>query len=375
VSNYFEFETDLLKHYVRTHGWLPSCRRRLRAIRAQNPKGKQRRLRYFTFCAAGAVDVLMLDVARIIRRSSSDKFDSVVFFDRTSEAVSETQKNIPGAIGFPGDFTTIVLLNDAADDDVVDDPLRSALPEPDTEATRRQQVILAQRRSLIRQFPFDVLNLDLEEFLLKPNDPLPGRVVNSLRRILGWQRTSLPAPHGRLDGFTLMFTTQIGPPNLSHEYLEMLEGYIRRNLQDDPALIEVLQHRTGMDDARRLRAGDFGTFFRLAMPKVIARIAMEEDWFIDPVHGITMYEFERPSRSGPYKMLHLVMDVKRQVPPRENRAPGEQGAGIEASYRRVARGIFDREHISVSNATIDAESLQQDLDRIFARRRKYLREE
>jgi hypothetical protein len=146
-----------------------------------------------------------------------------------------------------------------------------------------------------------------------------------------------------------MFTTQIGPPNLGDDYLAMLEGYLRRNLQDDPALVAVLMQRTGVDDPGTLRNQDFSEFFRLAMPKIIAYIALEEDWFIDPDHGITIYEFERPSESGPYKMLHLVMDIKRQTPPKDGRPPGQRGENVGEAYRTVVRGIFENAQIAVSD--------------------------
>ena len=61
----FPFEDCLLKHHVRTDGWLPLCKKRQNAINQGVTESKQRRLRYFTFCAVGAVDVLMLDVAAI----------------------------------------------------------------------------------------------------------------------------------------------------------------------------------------------------------------------------------------------------------------------------------------------------------------------
>src|SRR5229473_3640208 len=100
-----DYESDLIKHFVRTDGWLPVCSRRLKAIQQSH----QRRLRYFTFCAIGAVDVLMLDVAKVVSRSSTDRFDTVVFFDQSPEAVDETLKRIPGATGFNEDFVNLVL--------------------------------------------------------------------------------------------------------------------------------------------------------------------------------------------------------------------------------------------------------------------------
>ena len=220
----FQFEDCLLKHFVRTQGWLPLCRDRRRKVNAGAPPTRQRRIRYFTFCAIGAIDVLMLDVAKVLRPSTEDKFDTVVFFDKDADAVNETQKRIPGAIGFPGNFTDVVLAIDPSED-VHKDPDYLAPPpdQADKFLTRRTQLILDQRRKFIHTFPFDVINLDLEEFVFKANDPFPGKVVNALRKIFEWQRIPISVPKakpGPLDGFTLMFTTQVGPPNISTEYVE-----------------------------------------------------------------------------------------------------------------------------------------------------------
>src|SRR5215469_6304911 len=101
----FKFEDCLLKHYIRRHLWVPRCRERREALKGTAARRQSRRLKYFTFCAEGALDVLLLDRERIIRRSSNDEFDTVYFFDSDDDAISETRKRIPGAIGFPGDFS------------------------------------------------------------------------------------------------------------------------------------------------------------------------------------------------------------------------------------------------------------------------------
>ena len=113
----FKFEDCLLKHYIRKKAWLPKCKQRLRDLQNSFRKKKdERRLRYFTFCAVGALDVVMLEMERVFHRSRSTKrFDSVVFFDINQEFVSQTQITIPGAIGFPSDFIDVILANDPAE--------------------------------------------------------------------------------------------------------------------------------------------------------------------------------------------------------------------------------------------------------------------
>ena len=360
----FAYENCPLKHYVRVNGWLPACRRQLAAVRRQP---KQRRLRYFTFCASGAVDVLMLNVARIIRISDSGKFDTVVFFDKDQEAVNATYVNIPGSMGFPADFTKLVLAPDLGELDA----LSSNTEEPDTDIVRERKRLAQQRALFINQFPFDIINLDLEEFLLKPRDAFPGRVLRSFIKIMEWQRRSLPTGN-TIDEFALMYTTQIGPRELTGEYQGLLDGAIADNIQNNPVLEETLRNRTGHRGPVTLRNSNFDEFFRIAAPKLLAGYLRREDWLIDPQPGVSVFEFDRPSVRGTYKMLHFVMHVKRQDPPEIIRRPYQQyGDGVPEAYSAVAQQLFAKREINVSPGNIDRDALMANLDRIFARRRKY----
>lgn len=377
VDGLFKYEDDLLKHHIRTDGWLPVCRNRLDLIRAgPTRRERERRLRYFTFCAVGAIDVLMLDVANIVRQSSDHRFDTVFFFDHTPEYVIETQKRIPGAIGFPGEFTQVVLCDDPAEDLIADSeaPLDPSINSPDIRETRANKLLLSQHREFIQCFPFDVINLDLEEFLLKPNDPFPGRLIQALRKVFAWQRRPLQIPKGpsrSLAGFSLMFTTRIGPPNLTEEYLGMLRNSLTNNIRNDGALEPLLVARTGLPDVVAIQENQFETFFKLGMPKVLAAILMEEDWYIDHQRGIRTYEIERTGNGHPFRMLHLVMDVLRHNPAKEHRAPGTQSDEAQDAYREIVRQVFATPEILVTLDNIETVQLQEDLDRIKARRKLY----
>ena len=129
----FKYERDLLKHFIRTDGWLPRCRQRRKLIRANQTSKNIRELRYFTFCAIGAIDVLMLDVHKVLTPSEQG-FESVCFFDKDRESVLETQSRIPGAIGFVGNFVRLVTSDDLEEPGEEDgDPSG----QPDSEATGR----------------------------------------------------------------------------------------------------------------------------------------------------------------------------------------------------------------------------------------------
>ena len=71
-------------------------------------------------------------------------------------------------------------------------------------------------------------------------------------------------------------------------------------------------------------------------------------------------------------MLHVVLDVKRQNPPIGDRAPGAGHAAVAVTaYQQTARDIFVRQEVSVTEAILDQPLLQESLERIYARRRKY----
>src|SRR5487761_40522 len=364
-EGFFKFEDCLLKHHIRKEAWLPLCKNRQRLLGEGKTKAaRNRRLHYFTFCAVGAIDVLMLDVEKVIR-PSNDRFDTVCFFDVNEDYVNETQKRIPGAVGFPGDFVDIVCTEDPEGEAAADvlAALASPQDQQDTLETQEEQLRLAQRRKFIQQFPFDVINLDLEEFLFKPSTPPPGRLVNALRKVFEWQRKTRRIKNStfKLEGFSLMFTTQIGPRNLTRGYIDMLRCYLEENLNQDAGLRPLLHNRTGFDSPAALSEGNFENFFRVSMPKALAGVLKEQDWYIDPNNGISLYEIERQWENGIYKMLHLVMDVKRQAPPLENRAPSTTPPDVLDAYRAVVRKIFTRPEIVVTDALIDQAKLETHL--------------
>ncbi|SRR5258706_1291060 len=375
----FKYEDCPLKHYVRLEGWLPFARRRLTAIRANRKPSQLRGLRYFTFCAVGALDVLMLDVARVIKKNDG-RFDNVVFFDRTDDQILETQRRIPGAIGFPGRFTLIVIDEDPVADAQIEaeQPLSEKTGELDEKKVREHQRKLDIRRRFRLTFPFDVINLDLEEFLFKQLDPFPGQVVKAMKRVFEWQRQPIVNNKGKkeyLSGFTLMFTTQIGPPAMHPDYLEMLRTYLRQNIASQPGLLDQLENRAGLRDIDQLQNERFDLFFKLSVPKVIAAMLLEEDWYIDPDTGVTIFQFDRDSADGPYTLLHIVMDVSRQEPDKDHRTPNTQPQAVTDAYGRVVRQIFEAPERIVVREELDLDSINKSLEAIFARRRTYCPDE
>jgi len=104
-------------------------------------------------------------------------------------------------------------------------------------------------------------------------------------------------------------------------------------------------------------------------------MTIEEDWYIDPDTGVTIFQFDRESVDGPYTLLHIVMDVNRQVPDRDHRMPDTRPGVVTEAYGVVVRKIFEVPERVVLRDELDLESINKSLEAIFARRRVYCPDE
>jgi len=334
-------------------------------------------LKYFTFCAVGALDVLLLDREKIIRRSATTKeFDTVYFFDRNEESVVETRKRIPGANGFPGDFVKVVLQAQEGDDAI--SSLDSPADRQNTREVRELQNQQAQLQRFIEAFPFDVINLDVEQYLFHPREDLPGNLTNALRKLFAWQKRDGQDSRGKhysIDEFTLMFTTQIGPPNLPEPYLRYLrDTCLQQNLTKFDDLTPLFLRKSKGTNLATFFADNFAEAFKLAVPKSVIELALENDWHIEGADGVEVFQFNRDSKDGAYQMLHMAMTVRRQKPARERRGPGEKTpAEAEAGHRQAIQRLFEREAVAVEALVKGgrATALKADLKALFEHREKY----
>ncbi len=370
----FKFENCAFKHFVRVNGWLPVCKSRKKLMDASFQKEKEkRRLKYFTFCAEGALDVFLLNKAKIINFDDKNGFSSVVFFDKDDESVARTSENIPGAIGFPGDFITVVLGGDVPEPGG-DAELESPEDLEDTSEVRGQQRLRDIRKKFHNQFPFDVINLDVETYPWKPREELPGKLLNAIRQILEWQKrknfngNNIPY---RVSSFDLMFTTRLGPANLPADQIERLKGRINQNLEMYPDAAEAFRDAHKVMDADELFDIDFDAAFKIAIPKSLADLAVECGWYVDADLGVRVFEFERDETDPSYTMLHLVMTLHRQNPPVELRLPKEPLPEItERNHAEVVKKVLSQKVERLNDILIDdkMDEVAANLETLFQHR-------
>ena len=153
---HINFEEDILKHFVRTHGWLAAAKNQKQAIKNRS---KRIPLRYFTFCAAEAIDVCMLEREGILVRSEKDDHLQGVYFCEKDSQDYARISNFIGlqAQGFLGEFETIVLFED--DKDTLGKKNGDGNYYPSK--IRKKLNFKDAHHRLRDAFPFDIINLDV----------------------------------------------------------------------------------------------------------------------------------------------------------------------------------------------------------------------
>ena len=155
MSN-INFETDTLKHYVRRCGWLTAAKDQKHAI---SRRSKRIPLRYFTFCAAEAIDVFMLEREGILERSEeTGRLEGVYFCEKDLDKFGIIA-NLIGSPeqGFRGPFEKIVLFED--DEETEGKTLED--DQPHTHEVREKLIYKDTHCRLRKAFPFDIINLDV----------------------------------------------------------------------------------------------------------------------------------------------------------------------------------------------------------------------
>src|ERR1043165_7063746 len=157
------YDTDVLKHFVRADGWLAACQYRDRRVRkAIRDNRRLQPLTYFTFCASSAID-FMLERAKVLKRDKkSGRLENVYFCEADDLEFQKIVNLIGGAAeaGFMERFENFVLCED---DHITEDrhQLDPADKVPDEASICQRFAYKALHKRFLKLFPFDVINLDL----------------------------------------------------------------------------------------------------------------------------------------------------------------------------------------------------------------------
>jgi len=294
---YINYENDLPKHYVRRYGWLEAAKQQKRAIRTRS-------MRYFTFCAAGAIDVFMLERAEILKRSATTEWLEGVYFCEKNEEDFGRIADFIGSPeqGFQGDFADIVLFED--------DGLEGKQLEDDilySRETRKRLRVKDAHNRLRQAFPFDIINLDVCGNMFPPRKRIIERLLRSILQILKWQTDD----RFECERFTLFLTVRIDAEHTNQNAIAQLKSRVADNMTN-VKFQEAFSTRYGHNDVNELVHQNFAEFLCVAFPKFMIHHALFElGWKV--ACGPTYLYNRNYSRdeNQQYQIMHTVSVYER----------------------------------------------------------------
>jgi len=275
------------KHFARMKGLSTASKKYVKAT------GKDR-VKYFTLCAVEAIDVFMLEKDKVLKRDPDGKLTGVI----VCESKAEDADRIFRAIKPPlfesiivGPLQDIVLFEDDEqtsklkyDDDVADRIIRNKLR------------LKEQKRRLIREFPFDIINFDTYGNILGcEEDDL--RLMNCFIKILELQKNA--------DSFILSITLPID--KICDKYSDIFKKCINLNIKDHKEIKSVIEEKWKTLDYNKI---DENNKIALAFSKaILIKAANNLNWHSNH-ESLVVYESEAGTR-----MLASVVNLVRSETP------------------------------------------------------------
>jgi len=327
-----DWDTDTVKHYVRSHGWGPACENRAKAVRRAGRRLKEP-LKYFTLCAGRAVDVFMLSRLGVLQiDGKTNRLQGVCWCEVRDDEAAEIERSV-GGVGFRGRLEDILLFEDDAD------TRRYTLDDEPEKRIRRKLNIKSLHEGLRGRFPFDILNLDFCGQFFPPDEPFSSPMLRLIDRMLEWQRD---ADDQSCDSFTLLLTSCIRKRR-SQDAMAELTTRLQDNIEQSPPFREAYESTFSGTDPKSLRERDLPAFFSVALPKVITSRARERQW--SPVHvGTFVYTRSNSQTGESYWMLSWVAHFSRVT------GQALKGNQRDPLYEKAITDIFAHGPVDVRKA-------------------------
>ena len=302
------YEKDPLKHYVRRRGWLTAARQQKQVIRNRS---KRIPLRYFTFCAAAAIDVFMLEREGILKRSEeTERLEGVYFCEADDESFGIIADLIGSPQqGFQGKFERIVLFEDDEETDgktLIDEDFY--LPE-----IRRKLKDKDAHQRLREAFPFDIINLDVCGVMFPPREVAMTRLLKSIIQILEWQTNSkFLISDLECKRFTLFLTSHIDPNDTNQHAIEQLENRVNDNMRNSDFRTAFVE-KYGHNEVAKLISEKFPEFFCVALSKFIIHEALFRLGWKVTCGPTYLYNRDYRRENRQYQIMHTV-GVYERIP-------------------------------------------------------------
>jgi len=376
MSKNLNYNTDIIKHYVRYHGWLKPFKTIVNHIDGLIKRGQRAdKCKYLTFCAVQAIDVFMFEQLKYLyRNENSKRLENVYYCENDEQSFSIIQRLIGSSDqGFFGDFKKIVLLKES---DVI---VNSADPfdEPETAEEREKLRLLGVKKSLVAKFPFDVINLDLYGNFFPENEAKYSETFQTYQQILQLQKLR----NGHECRRFLMYLTVYTPITdharfIKKDVMSTFEGVLLQNLMHEE-FSSALEETYGHSNPKKL---DVYIKFILGFTKqVLFKETYNLGWQ-PKIIDILCYDRQHPADKEKadghkYKITTFIVEYTRNEElEKGNRLDGDIHSSVEKDYKEQLFSIVTNKPEEVPSEREIDQKVSQDLKKIVEFRNKFLEE-
>jgi hypothetical protein len=215
------WDQDPIKQYVRRRGWRDVIETYINAARQA---GIERPLKFLTLPGPNATDIGFLWNAGLIQRTESGTLSVAICDKKHADVVATQLGDVGGVLAYSRKC------------------LHEALEDPHDQVRET--------------FPFDVINMDLENPLIPPNHRENLKAVESIFRLQRGQQ------------FLLLLTTRPEPAAAN-----LLLTSLETNLRDEELFEMAYRERYGDLKAEQFSQRKHTEFTQLVVPKIVARLA------------------------------------------------------------------------------------------------------
>jgi hypothetical protein len=268
------------KHCARFYGWLP-------ATKKFTADKKTKKLKYLSLCDTNAIDIFMLEMAGVLTRDENQFLTDVIICEKDSDKIPEiiqvVRPPLKEAI-IQGKIQKLLLFEDDAQTRDID-------PDNDVRSRKLRLKLNLKKNAqkLKNHFPFDLINFDPWESLLRPN----SEIFRAFEKIFELQQP--------INSFLLFATTPIShPDDIQDCFVDDFKSNIKYFDEIKTAAYEVLKTNDFdaiVGDNKKMAIGVGKT--------IIAKMAKQHGW-CSHHHGIYVYEND----SG-RKLLSAVVELTK----------------------------------------------------------------
>ncbi|WP_375584800.1 hypothetical protein [Cyclobacterium xiamenense] len=305
MSKNLNYNTDVVKHYVRYYGWIKPFKSILNFVDAEIKKGRRdNNCKYLTFCAAQAIDVFLFEYLKYLyRNEKTNRLENVYFCENDEESFSIIQKMIGSSEqGFFGDFKQIILQDETEQIGNIDDPF----DEPETEDEREKLRLIELKKGLLAKFPFDVINLDIYGNFFPNSEKRYSDAFQTYKGVLEQQKRGNTCK--RFLMYLTVYTPVLNKPRyVNPDVITSFEMVLLGNLVY-PEFEQAFLNKYGHTDPRNIEV--YQKFILGFTKQILFKETYKLGWK-PKLHNMMAYDRIHHDNNAKYKITTFVVEYRR----------------------------------------------------------------